>query len=161
MDINVSKERAASIFTVCIMRNHFGYIPVGGQREREREREKRWTLNMETLYSIETFVSTEKIAQCQLRRPQSEKKNVLVCFIVQLMCRLGYTCPCLFHFDISRETSVGIAMGYRQDGRGSIPGRDKREFSSPQRPDRLWGPPSLPSDGYWGGYLPKGKEAGA
>jgi hypothetical protein len=27
--------------------------------------------------------------------------------------------------------------------RGSNPGRDKIFFSSPKRPDRLWGPPSL------------------
>jgi hypothetical protein len=33
---------------------------------------------------------------------------------------------------------VGIATG-----RGSIPGRDRRFLSTPQHPDRLWGPPSL------------------
>jgi hypothetical protein len=38
--------------------------------------------------------------------------------------------------------------GYRLDGRGSIPVRGKKFLSSPQRPDRLWGPPSLLSDGY-------------
>jgi hypothetical protein len=36
----------------------------------------------------------------------------------------------------------------KRDGRGSIPGRDKRFFSTLQRPDRLWGPPSLVSYGY-------------
>jgi hypothetical protein len=45
---------------------------------------------------------------------------------------------------------VGIAMGYGLDGRGSIPGRSKRFFSFPQCPDRLWGQPSLLSNGYWG-----------
>jgi hypothetical protein len=39
---------------------------------------------------------------------------------------------------------------YGLDGRDSIPGRDKRFVSTPQRPDRLWGPPSLLSNGYWG-----------
>jgi hypothetical protein len=48
----------------------------------------------------------------------------------------------------SRDNSVGIAMGYRMDGRGSIPDTGKTLFSSPQRPDRLWGPPSLLSNGY-------------
>jgi hypothetical protein len=33
---------------------------------------------------------------------------------------------------------------------GLIPGRGKRFFSSPQRPDRLWDPPSLLSNGYRG-----------
>jgi hypothetical protein len=32
-------------------------------------------------------------------------------------------------------------MGYRLYDRGSIPGRGKRFFPTPQRPDRLWGPP--------------------
>jgi hypothetical protein len=42
----------------------------------------------------------------------------------------------------SRDSSVGIATGYRLHGRGSIPGI-VRFFSSPQCPDRIWGPPSL------------------
>jgi hypothetical protein len=36
----------------------------------------------------------------------------------------------------SRDGSVGIATSYRLDGRGSIPGRDKKLLSSTQRPDR-------------------------
>jgi hypothetical protein len=48
---------------------------------------------------------------------------------------------------VSRDASVGIVTGYRLDGRGSIPGRGKIFFSSPQRPDRLLGPPSLLSNG--------------
>jgi hypothetical protein len=35
----------------------------------------------------------------------------------------------------SRDSSVGIATGYWLDGQGSIPGRGKRFFSTPQRPD--------------------------
>jgi hypothetical protein len=41
-------------------------------------------------------------------------------------------------------------MGYGLDGRGSIPGRGKEFFSSPQRSDWLWDPSSLLSNGYWG-----------
>jgi hypothetical protein len=33
-----------------------------------------------------------------------------------------------------------------------IPDSDKRFFSSPRRPDRHCGPPSLLSDGYWGAF---------
>jgi hypothetical protein len=53
----------------------------------------------------------------------------------------------------SRDSSVGIATRLRDGGpnssRGSIPGGGKR-LSSPQRPDRLWGPLSLLSNGYRG-----------
>jgi hypothetical protein len=42
----------------------------------------------------------------------------------------------------SRDRSVGIAMSYGLEDSGSIPGSDKF-FPSPQRPDRLWGPPNL------------------
>jgi hypothetical protein len=54
----------------------------------------------------------------------------------------------------SPDSAVGIATGYGLDGRGvraqvligsSI-------ISSPRRPDRLWGPPSLLSNGYLGHF---------
>jgi hypothetical protein len=32
---------------------------------------------------------------------------------------------------------------YGKDGPGSIPVRGKNILSTPQRPDRLWGPPNL------------------
>jgi hypothetical protein len=35
------------------------------------------------------------------------------------------------------DSSVGIATGYGLDDQG------EREFTSPYRPDRLWGPPNL------------------
>jgi hypothetical protein len=46
----------------------------------------------------------------------------------------------------SRGSSVGVVTGYGLDVPGSIPG-SARFFSSPQRPDRLWGPSSLLSNG--------------
>jgi hypothetical protein len=45
---------------------------------------------------------------------------------------------------------VGIALGYRLDDRGSISGGSWEFFCSPPRPERLWGPPSLLSNGYQG-----------
>jgi hypothetical protein len=41
----------------------------------------------------------------------------------------------------SMDSSVGIAMGYGLDSKGSIPDGGKRFFSTPQRPGRLWNPP--------------------
>jgi hypothetical protein len=50
----------------------------------------------------------------------------------------------------SRDSAVGIATGYGLDDRG-VGVRSPvgvRIFSSPRRPDRFWGPPSLLSNGY-------------
>jgi hypothetical protein len=44
----------------------------------------------------------------------------------------------------------GKALGYGLDDRGSIPGGCWEFFSSPPLPERLWGPPSLLSNGYQG-----------
>jgi hypothetical protein len=57
----------------------------------------------------------------------------------------------LTHF-VSRKSVVGIATGYGLDDRGGgvrVPG-GLGFFSFPSRPDRLWGSPSLLSNGYGG-----------
>jgi hypothetical protein len=53
---------------------------------------------------------------------------------------------------LGKNSSVGIATGYVLDGRG-VRVRVRvgaRLFSSPRRPDRFWGPPSLVSNEYRG-----------
>jgi hypothetical protein len=62
----------------------------------------------------------------------------------------------------SRDSLVGIATVYRLDGRGigvRVP-LESRIFSSPRRPDPLWGPPSLLSNGHWGALSPGVKRPG-
>jgi hypothetical protein len=53
----------------------------------------------------------------------------------------------------SRDSSVGIALGYGLDNRGSrvrFSGGGWVSFCSPPCSERLWGPPSLLSNGYQG-----------
>jgi hypothetical protein len=85
---------------------------------------------------------------------------------VGILCRRFGEIYCLsFLFTFSyrtqmrraRDSSVGIATGCGQNGRGvgvRVP-VGSGIFSPPPRPDRLWGPPSLLSDMYHG-LLPRG-----
>jgi hypothetical protein len=63
----------------------------------------------------------------------------------------------------SRDSAVDIATGYGLDdwGVGVRVPVGSRIFSSPNRTDRLRGPPNLQSNGYRGGSFPEGKAAGA
>jgi hypothetical protein len=78
------------------------------------------------------------------------------------------TSACLLHNLVTqsyayrnRDSAVGIATCYGLDDRG-VGGRvpvGSRIFSSPCRPDRLWGPSNLLSTGYRGSF-PGSKAAG-
>jgi hypothetical protein len=70
----------------------------------------------------------------------------------KLWCSLLYSFLHLLLFHRSRDSVVGMATGYGLDDRGIrvlVP-VGSRIFTSPSRPNRLWGPPNLLSNGYRG-----------
>jgi hypothetical protein len=74
-------------------------------------------------------------------------------------CALYYYYYYYYYWRKSRDSSVGIALGYRLDDRGSrvrFPAGGWEFFSSPPRPERFWGPPMGNR-----GSFPGGKAAGA
>jgi hypothetical protein len=60
---------------------------------------------------------------------------------------------------LSRDISIGTVTGYGLYGRGSIPVRNKKFFSTSHHPERFWVPPSLALNGY-GGSFPGAKRQG-
>jgi hypothetical protein len=60
-----------------------------------------------------------------------------------------------YHITRNQDSSVSIVTGYELDSWNSILSGGKRFFSTPQCPDRIWGPLSLLSNGYLG-LFPQG-----
>jgi hypothetical protein len=59
---------------------------------------------------------------------------------------------------MSRDSLAGIATGWATEVQ--FPAGSRGLFSTPQGPDRLCGPPSLLSNGYWGIFFVGLKQPG-
>jgi hypothetical protein len=65
-------------------------------------------------------------------------------------CRVLKCYMLVYGKSVSQDSSVSKVRGYRLDSQGLNPDWGKRFFSSPQCPDRFWGPTSLLYNRYWG-----------
>jgi hypothetical protein len=89
-------------------------------------------------YMSYNYVINNRVGLC--RTIDRTLSNVSTGETADIMFTYGTSCG-----KRSRDSSVGIATGYGlddQSGGNSSPGRVKI-FTSPYRPDRLWGPPNL------------------
>jgi hypothetical protein len=87
---------------------------------------------------------------------------VITFTLLQLLSKNMYYIE-LLHNSKSRDSAVGIATGYGLGDRGvrvRVP-VESRIFSSPRRPDRLWVPSSLLSNGHRRLFPGGSKAAGA
>jgi hypothetical protein len=90
--------------------------------------------------------SDDKCLELILKRSRCFKIIINVTFLCELMDSALLILP------VCRDSSLGIALGYGPDDRGSrvrFPA-GAGNLSSPTRPERLWGPHSLLSNGYQG-----------
>jgi hypothetical protein len=72
--------------------------------------------------------------------------------ILMILNKIPIIIYMVLHFELkSRDSAVGIATGYGLDGQvfGVRVPEGSRIFTSPRRSDRLWGQPSILSNGYW------------
>jgi hypothetical protein len=117
-------------------------------------------LKMEVMCSSETSANCyHKIGTYHNRAVETPKSHEIVRLPkppASLTKILAFTFQ---HVIITSISSAGIPTGYGLDGPDSIPGRTKF-FSSTQRPDRIWIPPSLLPNST-GGSFPGGKTAEA
>jgi hypothetical protein len=104
-----------------------------------------------------------RVRTCRVARLSASWRSFLRAITSIMRRAVRFVYPLLFKtlYSSSWDGTVLIATGYGLDDRGvgvRVP-VGSRIFSSPRRSDRLWGPPSLLSNGYRGTF-PAGKAAG-
>jgi hypothetical protein len=110
------------------------------------------SLKIEAAGCYETLITNYHITRRQSKPPQLLSPRIAYRPNAQIhifTSKMFYISTGLI-LKIRRDSSVRIATAYGLDYRGSIPRRGEIFFSSPHRPDRHWGPPSLLYNGYRG-----------
>jgi hypothetical protein len=103
-----------------------------------------WRLILYLLSELTRTISAFKSVNCWTRGRHRCYDSTITC---------DFNVKYLLDYCKSRDSSVGVALGYELDYRGSrvrFPAGSWEFFSSPPRPERLWGPSSLLSNGYQG-----------
>jgi hypothetical protein len=116
------------------------------------------TLKMEATYSSEESFDFQRTTQRYIPEVYNHRCENLKSFTTERFISLLLFRPrCTWREQMRNkfrlyDSAVGIATAYGLDDRGvgvRVP-VGSRIFSSPRRPDLLWGPPSLLSSGYRG-----------
>jgi hypothetical protein len=93
-----------------------------------------WRISM----SLEEIISRTVILRIRLF-PLQQRLHIIIIIIIIIA----------INNNVSRNNRAGVLKGYGMEVWGSIPGRFKRFLFSPQRRNRLWGPPRLLTNGHW------------
>jgi hypothetical protein len=81
---------------------------------------------------------------------QSTKRSALLLFLLLLRLLLLLPYPSVWLAQNEGDGAVGVETGYGLKGPGFDSWQRQDMFCSPNRPDRLWGPPRLLFNGYRG-----------
>jgi hypothetical protein len=118
------------------------------------------TLQIEVVSPSETSANFCCSTGCYISEGYTVLFSVAVTYVSRgevANCRSFFTHKVTLDKNKGRDSSVGITADYGLDGRG------KKLFSSPQRPDQFWGPPSLLYSGHRGnislGIMRSGRQA--
>jgi hypothetical protein len=108
---------------------------------------QRTTLALRDVICSRDFASVTSPYNHIKSKPKTLSRQKMYCRYLHFKFRHSYGAVlCVFLNKYSLNSRVGIVnipLAWRPRNYGSIPGRDNKYFSSPKRPNRIWGTPSF------------------